>query len=127
MSDFDDDFSDEIADESLGKLLKIPRAPKHLRPETRKWWRSICRSYQFEPTALSVLQLTAERWDQIQECKAAIEKDGLTIETKNGVRAHPATSIMRDARIAFSRLVRELQLDFADPDDNRPPRLGGRS
>ena len=53
-------------------------------------------------------------------------RDGLTVTTADGgMKAHPAVAIERDARLAFARLVRELDLDAGAPSGgSRPPALG---
>jgi len=57
--------------------------------------------------------------------RAEIEAYGLTVETEAGGRkANPAVAIERDSRLAFARLVRELDLDAEPPPDrSRPPAL----
>ena len=52
-------------------------------------------------------------------------KDGLTYLDRFGVpRGAAEVAIERDSRLAFARLIRELDLDQAgDPD--RPPRIAG--
>jgi hypothetical protein len=45
------------------------------------------------------LQLACEAWDRSQEARALLDKDGLTIRTDGGLKAHPAvaTSAIADS------------------------------
>jgi hypothetical protein len=71
---------------------------------------------------LRLLQLAAEAWDRCQQARAAIAKEGMTVPS--GGRAHPAIAIERDSRLAFARLIRELDLDAEPPASwSRPPAL----
>jgi hypothetical protein len=49
----------------------------------------------------------------------------LTVPTKTGgCRLHPAVRVEQDARLAFARLIRELDLDVTPPAEvRRPPAL----
>jgi hypothetical protein len=40
-----------------------------------------------------------------------VAKDGLVVDGRFGKRPHPAIIIERDAKLVFSRLVRQLNLD----------------
>jgi P27 family predicted phage terminase small subunit len=106
------------------------KAPKHLRPETRKWWEQVAEDYACESHHLRLLTLAAEAWDRATEAREAIAASGAYYTSKAGEpRAHPAIAVERDARIAFARLVRELSLTTDNPSEpySRPPRqLGGR-
>ncbi len=100
--------------------------PKHLEPETRNWFAEIAASYELESPHLRLLQLAAEAWDRCQEARAQLAKDGITFQDRFGnIRPHPAAGIERDARTAFARLLRELNLDLdeAPPEAPRPPPL----
>jgi phage terminase small subunit len=47
-----------------------------------------------------------------QARKALADHGALTFKDNNGtIKNHPAVSIEKDSRIAFARLVRELNLD----------------
>ncbi len=100
-------------------------APAHLRRETAEWWRGVHRDYTLEPHHVRLLTMASEAWDRAQEAREAIAKDGITVTTKDGgIKAHPAVGIERDCRLAFARLVRELDLDVDGPaQDRRPPAL----
>jgi P27 family predicted phage terminase small subunit len=100
-------------------------APAHLQPATAAWWRSVQRDYVLEPHHQKLLTLAAESWDRCTQAREAIAKDGLTVSTKDGgVKAHPAVGIERDSRLAFARLIRELDLDVDTPvETRRPPAL----
>jgi len=100
-----------------------PRAPKHLRPPTAKWFREVLYDYELEPHHIRLLTLAGEAWDRGEQAREALES-GLTFEDRFGQpHARPEVAIERDSRIAFSRLVRELDLDVEAPAESRPPAL----
>lgn len=107
--------------------MSAKRAPRHLEPATRQWWSTVCADFDLEEHHVRLLTLAAEAWDRAVEARELVAVDGLTFTDRFGQkRAHPAVAIERDARIAFARLVRELDLDGEPGPDPRPPRRGGR-
>ena len=107
----------------MGKSKRI--APAHLETETAKWFESVLTDYELEPHHIRLLVLAAEAWDRCNQARGLIAVEGLTIRDRFGqMRAHPAVSIERDSRIAFSRLIRELNLCAEEvPDPPRPKPL----
>ena len=105
-----------------------PSAPKHLRPETKRWWATIVGEFELEPHHLRLLQLAAEAWDRGQQAREAIDKEGAVYTDRFGQpTARPEVAIERDSRTSFARLLRELALDVAAPDQaSRPPAIQGR-
>jgi len=103
-------------------------APEHLNEDTRQWWGGIVAAYDLEDHNLKLLTLAAEAWDRGQEARLTVAKDGAYFKNKAGEpRAHPAVAVERDSRIAFARLMRELDLDGAPQPDIRPPRIASRT
>lgn len=103
---------------------KTIKAPSHLTPETAEWWRSVQADYDLEQHHLKLLTLACEAFDRTQQARAIIDADGpVTTTADGGMKAHPAVAIERDARLAFARLLRELDLDTEPPADRRPPAL----
>lgn len=102
-----------------------PAAPGHLRAPTKRWWLMVVNTWSLEEHHVRLLTLCAESWDRYEQARELIRRQGLTVETKEGgVRAHPAVRIESEARIAFARLLRELDLDIAAPAEaKRPPAL----
>lgn len=104
----------------------LPVAPAHLSDDARQWWAQVVRDYDLEPHHRRLLQSACEAWDRGQQARAAIAAHGgLTFTDERGtIRAHPAVAMERDARVAFARLVRELDLDGgAIGEAPRPPAL----
>ena len=101
------------------------KAPGHLKAATRRWWQSVVSDWQLEEHHVRLLTLAAESWDRCQEARELIAREGLTCPTKSGgPRLHPAVRVETDSKIAFSRLLRELDLDVAPPADaKKPPSL----
>jgi P27 family predicted phage terminase small subunit len=105
-----------------GTVLK---APRHLKAATRRWWESVAADWQLEEHHLRLLTLAGEAWDRCAEARELIQKEGLTVATKGGgPRLHPAVRVETDSRLAFARLLRELDLDVTPPaESKRPPAL----
>ena len=101
----------------------LPQPPDHLSADAAAWWREVLRDYSLEPHHVRLLQLACEAWDRARQAQAELTAHGaLTFRDERGtIRAHPAVAMERDARTAFARLVRELDLDTGPPAEARRP------
>jgi P27 family predicted phage terminase small subunit len=81
--------------------------------------------FELEPHHVLLLSAAAEAIDRCQQAREMIAAEGITVRTADGgAKAHPAIAIERDSRLAFARLLRELDLDVSAPAENaRPPAL----
>lgn len=105
-------------------MQKTPKPPRHLRPATRRWWAGIVADYELESHHLRLLTLAAEAWDRCEQAREVLAREGLIYADRFGQpRARPEVAIERDSRIAFARLLRELALDVAPPEEGRPPAI----
>jgi Phage terminase, small subunit len=104
---------------------KFDPIAKHLRPLTRQWVASVIADYELEPHHERLLIKCAEAWDRSEQAREAIAKHGLTYDGRFGEpRARPEVAIERDSRLAFCRLLRELDIDVTEPGtSSRPPAL----
>lgn len=108
--------------------MKIePRAkpPNHLQRATRRWFASVISEFELEQHHVRLLTLAAESWDRCQAAREALARDGLTFVDRFGCpHARPEVAIERDSRIAFARLIRELDIEGAPaPSPRQPPAL----
>jgi phage terminase small subunit len=98
-------------------------APRHLSKKTREWWELIVREYSFEEHEFYKLTAAAEAWDRKEEARKTLKKEGLIYVDRFGQPcSRPEVGIERDARLAFLRAIRELNLGNESP-DSRPPAL----
>jgi len=96
------------------------KAPSHLREETQAWFRLVLDGYDLEPHHVRLLMLAGEAWDRALEARETLEGEGAYYMDRFGQpRAHPAVGVERDSRIAFARLLRELDLDGEPAPDPR--------
>jgi phage terminase small subunit len=104
---------------------KHPKPPRHLRAATRRWFVDVCERYELEEHHFRLLTLASESWDRCHAAREAIATHGITYMDRFGApRARPEVAIERDSRVAFARLIRELDLDVAPPPEpRRPPAL----
>jgi phage terminase small subunit len=103
-----------------------PKAPAHLCEPTRIWWGTVVEGYQLEPHHLRLLQLAGEAWDRSQQAREVLGEAGLTYMNRFGDPVlRPEAAVERDSRLAFARLIRELDLDVDGPAEprSRPPGL----
>ena len=102
------------------------KPPKHLSLSSRKWFESVIANYELDAHHIRLLQAAAESWDDAQNARAIVKKDGMTVVDRyDQVKPHPMIDVARQSRVVFARLVRELGLDVALP-ESRPPRHGGQ-
>jgi hypothetical protein len=84
----------------------------------------VLEEWQLEQHHEKLLTLAAESWDRVIEAREIIDSEGLVFLDRFGQpKEHPAAGIERDNRIAFARLLRELDLDAGPEPDVRLPRL----
>jgi hypothetical protein len=70
-----------------------------------------------------LLTLAGEAWDRATEAREALAEHGLTyVDRFDQPRARPEVAIERDSRLAFARLIRELDLDGEPLAEPRIPR-----
>src|SRR5437763_108874 len=66
------------------------KAPKHLRPATKRWFAHVTGAYELEQHHLRLLQHAGEAWDRAEEARQAIDAEGLTYTDRFGSpRARP--------------------------------------
>ncbi len=101
----------------------MPKAPKHLRPTTKRWFNHVVAEWTLDQHHVKLLIVAAETWDRLCEAREVIADKGLTFEDRFGTpRARPEVAIERDSRTAFMRAIRELDLDIAEPTQPGRPR-----
>jgi hypothetical protein len=107
-------------------MMKLSKVPKHLRPATRRWFRGVLENYELGDHHLMLLTLAGDAWDRAEGAREAIGEYGTVFTDRFGApRSRPEVAIERDSRVAFARLIRELDLDIEGPPlpPGRPPAL----
>ena len=103
--------------------MNKPKAPKHLRPATKRWFNHVATEWTLEQHHIKLLIVAAETWDRLVQAREVIDREGLTYQNRFGEpRARPEISIERDSRLAFLRAIRELDLDVDPPAQPGRPR-----
>jgi hypothetical protein len=90
-------------------------APPALSSETLHWWEEMVSKFDMEPHHLELLRIAAEALDEYRAARAVIAKDGQSYSAGRGLRrARPEVAIAHNARLAFIRAIRELNLPGQD-------------
>jgi P27 family predicted phage terminase small subunit len=90
----------------------LPKPPAHLSADAKKWWREVVETYELESQHLRLLALAAEAWDRCQQARRIVSKEGLVVRDRHGTpKRHPAALAEENARLAFVRVLRELDLE----------------
>jgi P27 family predicted phage terminase small subunit len=104
---------------------RLPAPPSHLSNAAKTWWRAVVLDFELADHPRMQLQAACEAWDRMQGARHILAAEVITFRDDRGnPRSHPAVSIEKDARIAFLRALRELDLDAGEPSEApRPPGL----
>lgn len=101
------------------------KAPKHLSPEARRWWRKLQEEYVIEDAGgLLVLLAGLEAFDAMRNAQKQIAQEGACVVDRFGQpKPHPATVIERDSRAQLLGAIKQLCLDLEPlrPGPGRPP------
>jgi hypothetical protein len=102
-----------------------------LRPPTRRWVEHVRDGWALDEHHEKLLLLAGEAFDRATAAREAIDTHGMTYIDRFGApRTRPEVRIENDSRLAFARLVRQLDLDApgvpSSPLSLGPRRGGGR-
>jgi phage terminase small subunit len=104
--------------------MKIPKAPPGLQSPGKQFWKKANSETVFEESHdLERLLMACKCLDDIQVAEQEIKTNGVFIKDRYGQpKEHVACKVIRDCRIIFCRIIRELGLDIETPPDSRLPR-----
>ena len=104
--------------------MKKIKPPIYLKEKGRKFFKKVVSEFVFENAhEIELLASAGGELDSQVESQRAIDIDGYYITNRYGkLVEHPAVKSLRDSRILFMRLVREMGLDLTTGPESRQPR-----
>ena len=100
------------------------KTPTDLGAQGRRFWESLLREVELEEAHdLERLCMACKCLDDLDVAESRVKADGMfTINRYGATVEHPAFKTIRDLRLLFVKIIRELGLDIAAPGESRPPR-----
>lgn len=103
--------------------MKKYSIPKHLTAGTKRWIEYIEKTWTIDEHLHDVVVLAGETRDQILKDTKRVQTEGEYYTDRWGCpKPHPALAEIRNNKVVFARLLRELNLSDA-PETPRPPGL----
>jgi len=104
--------------------MKIPKAPNGLQSHGKRFYKKVLSEYVLtEGHDLERLFMACRCLDEISESEKVVTEDGRFIDDRfKQKREHPAAKSIRDNKIIFCRIIRELGLDLEGTQESRPQR-----
>src|SRR4051812_23522988 len=96
------------------KPASPPRPPSGLRASGRALWRAVLADFELAKHEEAVLREACRTADSLDDLQALLEAEGLTSETSQGRRVHPALVELRQQRIALARLFAALNIPIGE-------------
>jgi phage terminase small subunit len=94
-----------------------PAAPAELSTAMKHYWKQIVERHELQQHEFRILHLACQASDTCDQARATRAEHGMTyIDGFGAPRLRPEVAIERDGRLAFARLLRDLDL--------RPPAWG---
>ena len=85
------------------------KPPEGLRQTSGKWWLACVEQFNLVSAGeQQVLTEAARSLDRIDQCREAIEKDGLFVEGQRGKVSHPAARLEQQHRSLVLQACRQL-------------------
>lgn len=102
--------------------MKIPQVPKGLKAAGKRFWKKVLSEYELiDAHDRERLAMAAKCLDDLSEIEARVESDGRFVTNRYGTPVeHPGCKMLRDNRMLFVKIIREIGLDLAT--ESRPPR-----
>lgn len=94
--------------------------PKTLSIESRRIWLQINRNFQLEYEKMLLLKTALEQYDLYMQALGELKRDGISTETRQGIKAHPAAGVMKSARDGFFQAMKLLGISLEVRDVGRP-------
>jgi hypothetical protein len=100
------------------------KTPDGLKSKGAAFWKKVLSEYELsEAHDLSRLEMAAKCLDDLAEAEKRVEADGMFTTNRYGATVeHVGCKTIRDNRLLFVKIIRELALDIIAPGDSRPPR-----
>lgn len=100
------------------------KTPKTLGKAGKKFWKTVLEEFTLSDAHdLERLQMACSCLDSINAAQGQIEQDGAFIADRYGaVKEHPAGKVVRENKVIFCRIVREMALDIEVPESRLPRR-----
>ena len=98
-------------------------APADLGSAGRALWDEVAGTFDLETHEAALLLEACRVKDRLDALDTVVRAEGVTIESPQGVKAHPAIVEARQQQLVLSRLIASLRLP--DENDSRPQRRGG--
>lgn len=97
--------------------MKNPKVPLGLKTPGKKFWKKVLSEYELsEAHDLERLRHACTCLDEIDEFQKIIQNEGRMINN----REHPASKALREYKVLFSRILREIGLDLAVSESRIP-------
>ncbi len=111
-------------------MRKAPeKAPAGLGTDALALWSSVIDSFDLEEHERALLVEACRTVDLLSKLEEELRRDGVLVESPQGVKAHPAATEARQQRIALARLLAAMRLPQGEEGDQqvgaRPQRRGG--
>lgn len=93
------------------------KTPAGLKTGGRKLWRSVTDDYELGEHELSILLEASRTVDALDELQRIVREEGVTKDSPQGVRAHPALVEARQQRVTLAKLVASLRIPLDDAEE----------
>ena len=104
--------------------MKKAEIPPNLGKEGSAFWLNVLAENEIEDSHdLQRLAMACKCLDDLAIAEGRVIIEGMFIQNRYGnITEHPAVKTVRDTRLLFVKIIREMGLDLVDVKDTRPPR-----